>query len=160
MKFGWVKRPSFPRVGLAKSKMSQDEANSFHVEDEGTEQEMFSCNTCDYKNKKSSVVKSHITRQHVKKQSDKEKTATEDDDLTAADLAALEEWNRPRGQEADPDKDVEVLGTIGVEEREVIDVATGEEGNLVQAVERIKMLEEDLSAKEEVMKTMETVQKI
>ena len=102
------------------------------------------------------MVKSHITRQHVKKQSEKEKTATEDDDLTAADLAALEEWNRPRGQDVDPDEDVEVLGTIGVEEREVIDVATGEEGNLVQAVERIKMLGEDLSAKEEVMKTMET----
>ena len=134
--------------------MSQEE-NGYHVEDEGTEQEMFSCNTCDYRNKKSSVVKSHITRQHVKKQPEKEKATTNDDDLTEADLAALEEWNRPRDQDANLVEEVEEVATTGGEEREVIDVTTGEEGNLVQAVERIKKLEEDLSAKEEVMKSME-----
>ena len=134
--------------------MSQED-NGYHVEDEGTEQEMFSCNTCDYRNKKISVVKSHITRQHVKKQAEKEKVTTDDDDLTEADLAALEEWNRPRDQDANLVEEIEEGATAGGEEREVIDVTTGEEGNLVQAVERIKKLEEDLSAKEEVMKSME-----
>ena len=134
--------------------MSQDDANSYHVEDEGSEQEMFSCNTCEYKNKKSSVVKSHITRQHVKKQAKKEKVTTDDDDLSETDSLVLEEWNRPRDTE--PEKEAEETGTDVIVETEVINEATGEERSLGQAVERINILEEELSAKEEVMKAMET----
>ena len=116
---------------------------------------MFSCNICDYRNKKSSVVKSHITRQHVKKQVEKEKTTVDDDDLSEADLAALEEWNRPGDTEAEQEAEGSDTDDA-VMEKEVINEATGEEGSLGQAVERIKMLEEELSAKEEVMKAMQT----
>ena len=79
---------------------------------------------------------------------------TDDDDLSETDSLALEEWNRPRDTE--PEKEAEETGTDVIVETEVINEATGEERSLGQAVERINILEEELSAKEEVMKAMET----
>ena len=86
-----------------------------------------------------------ITKQHVKK-----KTAVVTETEEEA-LAALEEWNRPRTGE-------ETLGEGGnanataANDVIVINDTTGQEGKLEQAVERIKCLEEDLTAKEEVIK--------
>ena len=136
--------------------MSQTETIGFHIEEEGSDQETFACNTCDYKNKSKKTVKSHITRQHVKKQTtttaaDDVNVNDDDDEPNADAVAALDQWDRPReGDEevvGDKEKDEEVV---------VIEESTGQEGNLVQAVERIKYLEELLSDKEKVMRTLET----
>ena len=47
--------------------MSQDTEKSYHVEEEGTDEQIWACNICEYKHKKEGIIKSHITRQHVKK---------------------------------------------------------------------------------------------
>ena len=47
--------------------VSQDTENVYHVEEEGTDDQTFSCKTCDYKYKKEGTVKSHVTRQHIMK---------------------------------------------------------------------------------------------
>ena len=140
--------------------MSQNETIGFHVEDEGSDQETFACNTCDYKNKSKKTVKSHVTRQHVKKQTtttaaDDVNVNDDDDEPNAAALAALDRWDKPRedDEEGGGDKD-EVVEKE--DEVVVIDDATGQEGNLGKAVERIKYLEELLRDKEKVMKVVET----
>ena len=129
---------------------SQDPETGFHVEGEGTEDQTFACNTCDYKHKKEGPMKSHITKQHVKK-----KTAVVTETEEEA-LAALEEWNRPRaGDEALGEGGNTNATTTGANEVIVINDTTGQEGNLEQAVKRIKCLEEDLAAKEEVIKKID-----
>ena len=102
-------------------------------------------------------MKSHITRQHVKKNKEKNSQGEDvvdevlDDDIEA-DMRLMEEWNRPL---ADPAINLETRVEEVADEREVINVATGQEGSLGEAVERIKVLEEDMSVKEELIKKME-----
>ena len=65
----------------------------------------------------------------------------------------MAEWNRPPVEEA------HVAGENSEappENVDVINAATGQEGNLEEAVERIKVLEEDIGVKEELIKKMET----
>ena len=136
---------------------SQDPERGFHVEGEGTDDQTFVCKTCDYKHKKEGPMKSHITRQHVKKQKATETVVVTETEEEA--LAALEEWNRPRPGEGDlGDVDKANANANDTPENDVIVIneATGQEGNLEQAVERIKCLEEDLAAKEEVIKKIES----
>ena len=107
--------------------------------------------------KKEGPMKSHITRQHVKKQKATETVVVTKTEEEA--LAALEEWNRPRPGEGDlGDVDKANANANDTPENDVIVIneATGQEGNLEQAVERIKCLEEDLAAKEEVIKKIES----
>ena len=98
-------------------------------------------------------MKSHITRQHVKKQKAPEGAGIVETEEAA--IAALDEWDRPRPRE----KVVEVENEEDATRTEdviVIKDATGQEGTIEQAVERIKCLEEDLAAKEEVIKRLES----
>jgi hypothetical protein len=144
---------------------SQEKQKGYRLEEEGTDEKTFACSTCDYKNKKETYMKSHITKIHVKKQVQKTAERVEDegeideiDEIDEADLAALEEWDRPRGsvvEDVDEEDDDEV--SLSVENVVVvINDATGQEGNLVKAVERIKSLEEELGVKEEVLRKLET----
>ena len=79
---------------------SQEADKGFHVEDEGTEEQSYSCNFCEYKHKKEGIMKSHITRQHVKKNKEKDSQGEGEgdevlDDDVEADMRLMEEWNRP-----------------------------------------------------------------
>ena len=98
-------------------------------------------------------MKSHITKHHVKKQKAPEVAGVIETEEAA--LAALDEWDRPRPGEKEvvEEENVEASTTDDVI---VINDATGQEGTLEQAVERIKCLEEDLAAKEEVIKRVES----
>ena len=104
-------------------------------------------------------MKSHITKQHVKKNVPKSvEGVAETAETDAAALADLEQWDRPRDDEVEELEEEVVIGGGDSQEMNVIVIndVTGQEGNLVQAVERIKCLEEDLAAKEEVVKKLET----
>ena len=140
---------------------SQETDKGYNVEGEGTEELSFSCKSCEYKHKKEGTMKSHITRQHVKKSKEKnsqgegvpEVEVLEDEDDIEADMRLMAEWNRPPVEEA------HVAGENSEappENVDVINAATGQEGNLEEAVERIKVLEEDIGVKEELIKKMET----
>ena len=135
--------------------MSQVDPKEYHVEEEGTDKEMFVCNTCSNKFKKAAGVKSHITKTHIKKAVEvvAETTADDQNEITEEDLADLNRWDRPRPV------DVEPVGEETETETPADDAETnegGQEDDLGQAVERIKQLEEDMSMKEEVMKKMES----
>ena len=60
------------QTNLKNNKMTSLETDKgFQVEDEGTDQQSYSCKLCEYKHKKEGTMKSHITRQHVKKNREK-----------------------------------------------------------------------------------------
>ena len=143
------------------STMSQDNSKNYHVEEEDSEDKHFKCNLCQYKAKKESTIKSHMTQKHKAKDDQQtqgnEVVVLDDvlDDDVEEDMRLMAEWNRPDAEvkEVTPEnediinKDTEVA---------VINEAIGQEGNLGQAVERRKVLEEDLSVKEELIKKMES----
>ena len=136
--------------------MSQVDPKEYHVEEEGTAKEMFVCNVCNQKFKKVGGVKSHITKIHNKKAPEVvvEKPAEEIDTITEKDLAGLARWDRPRSEPVVIETETEV-DTLA-EDADVADEEAGQEGDIGQAIERIKKLEEELSVKEELIKKMET----
>ena len=140
---------------------SQEQENRYRVENEGAEDQIFACNICDYKQKKEGTMKSHYTRQHTKKSGKEDSTKPAETEEEA--LAALEEWNRPPREDEDEEVDDEideeedlVESAAAQQEVVVINDSNGQEGNLEQAVARIKHLEEEGAAKEELLKKMET----
>ena len=133
--------------------MSQENSKKYHVKEEESENKHFKCDLCQYKAKKESTIKSHMTQKHKDNQ---HTTVVEDEDVVLednveADIRLMAEWNRP-GEE------LEEVTPENEEDNEVavINEANGQEGNLTQAVERIKVLEEDLCVKEELIKKMES----
>ena len=84
---------------------SQETEVGFQVEGEGTDEQTFSCKTCEYKHKKEGPMKSHITRQHVKKQKAPEGAGIVETEEAA--IAALDEWDRPRTGEKVVEEEVE-----------------------------------------------------
>ena len=134
---------------------SQDAEKGYQVEEEGAEEQRFSCNFCDYKHKKEGPIKSHVTKKHKDKNAQVEgvpEAEVLDDDIEE-DMRLMAEWNRPDIDTENLD-DPENPGDGNVEEVEVINEATGQEGNIGQAVERIKVLEEDIGVKEELIKNI------
>ena len=75
------------------------------------------------------------------------------DDDVKENMRLMAEWNRPHKEleevtpEVTKEEDIEVA---------VINEAFEKEGNLSQAVESIKVLEEDLSVKEDLFKKMKS----
>ena len=70
-----------------------------------------------------------------------------------------ESWGRVPQGDAHDVEEAHVAGENSEappENVDVINAATGQEGNLEEAVERIKVLEEDIGVKEELIKKMET----
>ena len=80
---------------------SQETDKGFHVEEEGTDEQIFSCNFCVYKHKKEGIMKSHVTRQHIKKHKEKNNQVEDvhdvellDEDIEE-DMRLMAECNRP-----------------------------------------------------------------
>ena len=136
-----------------KGKMSQNK--NYHIEDEETVEKSYVCEICQYKAKKESVMKTHMTQKHKERNIPITQNTVGGEDLEddiEAEMRDLAQWDRPpattedRTDENDDDSAENVV---------VIIDTTGEEGSLGQAVERIKVLEEDLGVKEELVKRME-----
>ena len=138
---------------------SQDTEKGYQVEEEGVEEQRFSCNYCEYKHKKEGTIKSHVTKKHKEKNTQGQGEGVPEaevlDNDIEDDIRLMAEWDRPAiDTENLDDPENTVVGNV--EEVEVINEATGQEGNLNQDVERIKVLEEDIGVKEELIKKMET----
>ena len=134
---------------------SQEKEKNYREEEDETEGKTFICNMCQHKAKKESTIKSHMTQKHKPKISKKVQDTEEDDPegSVEADMLAMAQWDKPSTDEPSVEPVVEKEQTNEVV---VIDDSTGQEGNLGQAVERIKALEEELSVKEEVIKKVES----
>ena len=139
---------------------TQEAEKGYRVQEDGTDSPSFLCNQCEYTHKKEGTMKSHITRQHVKKTKNNDGAKPVETEEEA--LAALAEWDRPIEDENDKEEveqdeeENHEEGVVPDTEVAVINDTNGQEGNLEQAVARIKHLEEEGAAKEEVLKKMET----
>ena len=132
-------------------------SQGYQVKEEGADEQRFSCNFCEYKHKKEGTIKGHVTKKHKDKNTPGEGVTEAEvlDDNIEEDMRLMAEWNRPAADTEDL-VDPENPGDGNVEEVVVINEAIGQEGNLGQAVGRIKVLEEDIGVNEELIKKMET----
>ena len=125
------------------------------MEKETANSEPYACLFCDSKFKSASSVKGHITRKHRDQMKDGEPEEEEAaDDLDENDVARMELLNiEMRNQEGVVE---ETSSEEEVDTRMVINSDTEQLGSLPEAVERIKVLLEEQSVKEELIKKLET----
>ena len=137
--------------------MSQNK--NYHMEDEEAVEKSYVCELCQYKATKESVIKKHITQKHKDRNIPITQNTVGGEDLEddiEAEMRDLAQWDRPPATTEDRTEDRTDENDDDLTENVVvINDTTGEEGSLGQAIERIKVLEEDLSVKEELVKKME-----
>ena len=145
-----------------------DNTNFSIKEKEG--QEVYICNICQKEAKSAKAVKHHITSKHRERPTDSDdddpegkKSKDEIDEVDDIDDDELAAWaTMEKGSEASIQKEGEApppsqqpMETNSTEERMVINSENEAEGNLLDAVERIKHLENESKTKEELIKNLE-----
>ena len=140
---------------------SQDTASSkdkykeyINVDTEAGNSEPFACIFCDNKFKSLGSVKGHITRKHRDQIKDSEPGAEDaEDDLDVSVDEARHELLEREMLNAEVITET-TTNEEEVETRMVIDAETEQLGSLPEAVDKIKMLVEDRSIKEELIKKL------
>ena len=155
-------------VSQSSSQNKAENTNFTVKENEG--QEVFICNICQKEAKTAKAIKHHITSKHRQRPADSDdddpegkKSKEEADEIDDIDDDELAEWaaNEHGGDASILQAEVEVppsqqiLESTPIAERMEINSANGAEGNLSEAIERIKYLEGENKTQEELIKSLE-----